>query len=157
MNFPFSERTIETLRRAGWYPGRKIDISAYIDALEAEGYVVFPSVQAFLQEFSGLKLIHENEFNGIALSEATEFDAADEATHGVPIEAIQKYCEFLQSPLCMIGSISNKHAALLMTPLSHVYGTTGDNLVYWGSSAEEAIERLCTFAQKREIVILLDE
>jgi hypothetical protein len=44
------------LRNAGWYEGRKIDISEKVKRLEALGYEVFDQAKLFLQEFDDLRL-----------------------------------------------------------------------------------------------------
>jgi len=49
-----SEKAFMRLKDAGWYPGRKIDITKYIYELEEEGFVVFNKAKDFLQEFGGL-------------------------------------------------------------------------------------------------------
>lgn len=46
------------LSKAGWYEGRKIDISEKVKRLEALGYEVFDQAKLFLQEFDNLRLPH---------------------------------------------------------------------------------------------------
>ncbi|MBB1153083.1 SUKH-3 domain-containing protein [Amycolatopsis dendrobii] len=52
-----SERpSIELLRRAGWTPGRAVDISDDVRALERAGIGIFPGAIEFLREYSGIKV-----------------------------------------------------------------------------------------------------
>lgn len=48
--------TLSALRRAGWLPGRRVDLCAIVPPLEVQGYVPSPVVVDFLGSFSGLKV-----------------------------------------------------------------------------------------------------
>lgn len=121
-------------------------------ALEQDGYIVFPVVRAFLQRFGGLTLKHRISYRGQRLTQLTDFDPVA-ATAGTDPGLVQRYAEYLGSPLCIVGSISNKHATLLMSSEGKVYSTY-DNLVFWGNTGEQAIDHVC--CQQRG-VLLLDE
>lgn len=54
------EETKKVLKEAGWYEGRKIDISRHIEFLKSKGYEVFDELEKFLQEFGDLKIILED-------------------------------------------------------------------------------------------------
>jgi hypothetical protein len=51
-----SPRTEELLRRAGWYPGRSVDIEQITARLQAGGYPVTETVKEFLTEFGDLSI-----------------------------------------------------------------------------------------------------
>ncbi|AQR94244.1 SUKH-3 domain-containing protein [Clostridium saccharoperbutylacetonicum] len=55
------EETKKILEEAGWYEGRKIDISEHIKFLEDMGYEVFDAVKKWLEEFGDLKIVLEDE------------------------------------------------------------------------------------------------
>lgn len=55
------EETKKVLKEAGWYEGRKIDISSHVKFLEDMGYEVFDALKVFLEEFGDLKIIIEYE------------------------------------------------------------------------------------------------
>ncbi|WP_459480883.1 SUKH-3 domain-containing protein [Clostridium saccharoperbutylacetonicum] len=55
------EETKKILKEAGWYEGRKIDISEHIKFLEDMGYEVFDALKKWLEEFGDLKIILEDE------------------------------------------------------------------------------------------------
>lgn len=42
------------LREAGWVPGRQVDVSRWVRALEDEGIIVHGAARRFLAEFGGL-------------------------------------------------------------------------------------------------------
>ncbi|MFI1920509.1 SUKH-3 domain-containing protein [Nocardia sp. NPDC020380] len=48
--------TARTITAAGWSPSRRIDITTWVDRLEAEGYNVSPTAAAILQNFGNLAL-----------------------------------------------------------------------------------------------------
>lgn len=54
-----SNKTIEVLKRAGWYEGRKIDITENLIFLEERGFYVFDSAKSFMEEFGELKITVE--------------------------------------------------------------------------------------------------
>ncbi len=45
------DRTKKLLKKAGWYEGRKIDITKQIEYLEKSGYKVFEAARNFMEEF----------------------------------------------------------------------------------------------------------
>lgn len=55
------DETKKILEEAGWYEGRKIDISEHIKFLEDMGYEVFDALKKWLEEFGDLKIVLEDE------------------------------------------------------------------------------------------------
>lgn len=51
-----SNKKIEELKKAGWYEGRKIDISENVKFLEERGFEVFESAKKFMEEFGELRI-----------------------------------------------------------------------------------------------------
>ena len=47
----------QQLRKAGWYPGRKVDISDQIEYWESLGYQTFDAAVKFMEEFGKLHII----------------------------------------------------------------------------------------------------
>lgn len=50
----------QQLKKAGWYPGRKIDIIEQMRYLEKLGYEVFDAAVKFLEEFSDLDIVDKS-------------------------------------------------------------------------------------------------
>ena len=48
--------TVEALNLAGWYSGRRADLSAVVPLLELQGYAANPAAVKFLESFLGLKV-----------------------------------------------------------------------------------------------------
>ncbi len=49
----------QQLRKAGWYPGRKVDISDQIEFWESLGYQTFDAAIKFMEEFGKLHIIEK--------------------------------------------------------------------------------------------------
>lgn len=58
-NLRFDTAVISALKKAGWYEGRKLDITEKVKRLEALGYEVFEEAKLFLEEFDDLKMLQE--------------------------------------------------------------------------------------------------
>lgn len=51
-----SNKTMKVLKNAGWYEGRKIDITETVKFLEERGFEVFEKAKKFMEEFGELKI-----------------------------------------------------------------------------------------------------
>lgn len=60
-----NETAEQQLRKAGWYPGRKVDISDQIEFWESLGYQTFGAAIRFMEEFGKLHVIEKfiSDFN----------------------------------------------------------------------------------------------
>ena len=52
----------QQLRKAGWYEGRKIDLTKYEEEYAKIGCELFPAARKFLEEFGDLKICDKFEF-----------------------------------------------------------------------------------------------
>lgn len=57
---PILESTYRRLKEAGWYEGRKIDISNLVRECEKDDVYLTESQKRFIEEFGGLEGSHEN-------------------------------------------------------------------------------------------------
>ncbi|MCM1505723.1 MAG: SUKH-3 domain-containing protein [Ruminococcus flavefaciens] len=60
---PISERTYYWLKKAGWYEGRKIDISGLVKECEKDGVFLTEPQKRFIEEFGGLYVPKEEDSN----------------------------------------------------------------------------------------------
>ena len=60
MKVEVSEKTMKVLKHAGWYEGRKIDITETVKSLEERGFEVFESAKKFMEEFGELNIKFEH-------------------------------------------------------------------------------------------------
>jgi len=60
---PISEHTYYWLKKAGWYEGRKIDISGLVKECEKDDVFLTEPQKRFLEEFGGLGIFREDTDN----------------------------------------------------------------------------------------------
>ncbi|MEU3556256.1 SUKH-3 domain-containing protein [Streptomyces fragilis] len=54
--FAPDEEVAKTLAAAGWFPGRSVDVTPWLQELEEAGLVAHPAARAFLSQFAGLSV-----------------------------------------------------------------------------------------------------
>ncbi|MEU3024089.1 SUKH-3 domain-containing protein [Nocardiopsis alba] len=52
----FSGELILALQNEGWSPGRKVDVTRWVEYLKLDGYHINPTARVFLESFGGLSL-----------------------------------------------------------------------------------------------------
>lgn len=100
MNYNFSNEIKELLKQAGWYEGRRVDISAVKATFNRSAIEFFAIAEEFLEEFNGLTLSSQKKtafyIDGLkALKELKEDENDD--------EQIQYLDKILNKKLCPIG------------------------------------------------------
>ncbi|MDE6500916.1 MAG: SUKH-3 domain-containing protein [Ruminococcus sp.] len=55
ISLEISEKFFETIKNAGWYPNRKVDISHFINTLRENNYIISDSVIKFYSEYYNLQ------------------------------------------------------------------------------------------------------
>lgn len=108
ISLKISEKFFEEMKNAGWYPGRKVDISHFINTLKENNYIIFDSVIKFYSEYYNLhgknkdfewKILNENdilEFYGNYES------YLDELSYTPYIQKISAF------PICMVELIDDR-------------------------------------------------
>ena len=65
----------QQLRKAGWYEGRKIDLTKYEEGYAKLGCELFPAARKFLEEYGDLKICDKIEFpyikEGVSYNESS--------------------------------------------------------------------------------------
>jgi hypothetical protein len=114
------------LRNAGWTPERRTDVTVGVALLTAEGYPVSARVVAFLEAFSGLRLV------GAEPGRIIWVDGAEAATDSDP-EWCAAYSAAIGRPLVPIGGYS--HMTIFIDDrgefwggFDHLYGRLGGSL-----------------------------
>jgi hypothetical protein len=138
----FSTHTETILRQAGWHPDRAIDVTLYLQTLQANGYTVFPSVQSFLRQFGGLQIYFTIEYRGKPLQNHIHFDAAAAAQAVWNEGYISLYAQRIGEPVCVIGEADNESTTLMMDAHGRVYGGFDVYLYRLGESGLQAIEQI---------------
>ncbi|MGE5417101.1 MAG: SUKH-3 domain-containing protein [Acidobacteriota bacterium] len=111
-----SDNTIQILKAAGWYEGRKIDIEVFESNLNKLGYEVFQPVKQFLQEFGMLKFqdaleqVHDTSKIFIEYFKHGKFSIEE------------NYCG---ERLVPVGTLSDGELLLFVSESGKVYCSTG--------------------------------
>lgn len=133
-----SKNTMAILKQAGWYEGRKIDVTETKLHCESMGYEVFPAVVKFLEEFGDLKIVIPKPNN---LGEKEERHSTftkriigNYFTHSGCIE-LEKYAN---EGLVVVGQACRENLLVYVSESGKVYCDTG----WLGDTAIEAFESL---------------
>lgn len=139
-----SDQAKKLLSKAGWYPGRYVDIAVYRDIILKDSYKIFRIVEKFLHEFGGLAV----EFKLRNGSQTTlHFNVTQAVEEVDPIWAQNDYYTRLgNKDVCVVGQAYTDHLTLMMDEAGAVYGGFDDYLCFIANSGEEAIEAICSNA-----------
>ncbi|MFH5805540.1 SUKH-3 domain-containing protein [Alienimonas sp. DA493] len=140
-----SDETVVVLRRAGWHPGRAVDVSVYVADYKKVGYSDFEAAIHFLSEFGGLRLMFPNSHD-LSLNTDCNFDVERAAMLGP--EWFEHYAEHLGEEVVPIGQAHSNHMDLLMTSSGRVYACTEALLCYLGVDGMSALNLLCEGRKK---------
>jgi hypothetical protein len=128
----------DVLRRSGWSEDRSVDISADSQALIENGVEVWPELEAFLRQFSGLALHYERSVG----PDAAWFGSARayrEAAH--PVWAL-RYGKGIGVRFAPIGCSNSEYLTLYATDDGRFFGGFDPSLAYLGSSPFEMLDAL---------------
>jgi hypothetical protein len=110
----FSEKAERLLREAGWYPGRKADISGIVEEFQAIGCELFPAAREFLEEFAFLDTAYTTDRG---LTRYIHFDPIRASGRYERVEGV--YSQIVGKPLRIIGGLGQD--VLMMDPEERVY------------------------------------
>jgi hypothetical protein len=133
---------IRVLRTSNWHPGRRVDITDDLVALEREGYAQFPAATNFLREYSGLTVkFYRNGFD--------RNDGADEVWFSVSRACelldpawTEEYSRRARVQLVPLGATYREHLALLIGVDGNWYGGFDDEFGLVGSDVLDLMENL---------------
>ena len=123
----------DLLRTAGWRPGRSIDVSEDLAALQAKGFGVTPAAEALLREFSRLTVQAPGKSNPLIIDGMI---AARDASVGWA----EAYSAALGCQLIPVGEYSN--LMFWIDPDGAIWATFDDDYGRAGASLHEAIQGL---------------
>lgn len=135
----FSAQAEQTLRDAGWYPGRQVpDLVASWEArLAASGFEMFPSARRALLEFGGLEIDQR----------APGVNCAREPFNFHPLLAswendrFEDYANLLNTKLYPLGEAVGSHSFWAIGENEQVY-LIMDEAKFLGNNLDEALENL---------------
>ncbi|PEE40905.1 SUKH-3 domain-containing protein [Bacillus pseudomycoides] len=131
-----SNKTIEELKKAGWYEGRKIDISENVKFLEERGFEVFESATKFMEEFGELQFNVESIWpDGLVISKHT---TCIKEVIGVLDSSCFGLENFIDDKVIPIGSLYNFEIDLYISESGRIFESTG----WAGENALEALDNI---------------
>jgi hypothetical protein len=136
----FSSEAEDTLRRAGWYPGRRVPdlVASWKATLQvSDGFEMFPNAESFLLEFGGLSI----DQHGPGESFAREPFTFDPTLAAYESDRFSDFSARLNTRLYPVGEAIGGHYFLAIGENEHVYLLMND-LQLLGNNADEALENL---------------
>ena len=112
------------LQRAGWFPGRRIDVADDLEFVKSEGFTVTPAAERFLQEYSGLVIDWETNRNPIVIS-------GREVARGVDAGWCDAYSKAIGVVLSPVGEYS--HMSIYIDPAGALWGGSDSEYGLLGS------------------------
>ncbi|WP_329767620.1 SUKH-3 domain-containing protein [Bacillus nitratireducens] len=139
-----SNKTIEELKKAGWYEGRKIDISENVKFLEERGFEIFESAKKFMEEFGELRINVEKIWpDGLVISKHT---TCIKEVIGVLDSSCFGLEKFIDDKVIPIGSLYNFEIDLYISESGRIFESTG----WAGENALEALDNI--FREKGTVI-----
>ncbi len=137
----FSDKTLDCLAVAGWYPGRRIATEPFLPFITKLNCVMSSAADSFLAEFGELNVRYMRRPR--AGRTYPEDEIRIHPKYGGAIDA-DDYPAILASPVCPLGDCFRAHMVLMMIPSGEVFAAFDDSVIRVGNSGAEAIEALCS-------------
>jgi hypothetical protein len=129
---------IDVLRQNGWSEDRSVDIEADRRALIENGVELWPGLEAFLRQFSGLSLHYQRSVG----PDAAWFGAARACHEIFEPDMAGDYEKALGVRLAPIGCSNSEHLTLYASDDGRFFGGFHPYLSYLGSSSLEMLDAL---------------
>ncbi|GAA1506426.1 SUKH-3 domain-containing protein [Streptomyces synnematoformans] len=136
MTAKLTPQALDSLRAAGWYPGRRVEIGDVVARLESLEITVHPAARGFLVEYGDLHLVHEPsaEINGRLVHSFTDTDYARKTTeHGAIFRAA--VTEAVGAAVCPVARTSF-HVTIYVAEDGRFYGDRDAAVYLFGEDAE---------------------
>lgn len=144
----FSAQTENTLRRAGWYPGRQVPekVASWKGNEMLSPFEMFPAAERVLLEFGGLKV----DERGLGETCAREPFEADPTLAGYEQELFDYFSTFVNTRLYPLGEVDNGHNYWAIGEDDRVYLLMND-IQLLGKNIDQALENLIRGRSATEI------
>ncbi|KMQ16995.1 SUKH-3 domain-containing protein [Bacillus mycoides] len=132
-----SNKTIEELKKAGWYEGRKIDISENVKFLEERGFEVFESAKKFMEEFGELR-INVEKIRSDGSKKISKHTTCIKEVIGVLDSSCFGLENFIDDKVIPIGSLYDFEINLYISESGRIFEATG----WAGDTVLEALDNI---------------
>lgn len=140
-----SNKTIEELKKAGWYEGRKIDISENVKSLEERGFEIFESAKKFMEEFGELRINVEKIWSD-GSKKISKHTTCIKEVIGVLDSSCFGLDDFIDDKVIPIGSLYDFGLNLYISESGRIFESTG----WAGENALEALDNI--FREKGTLI-----
>lgn len=121
------------LTRAGWHPGREVDIRKDLLALSRDGYTVHSTATRFLGQYSGLRLTVRADGNRLEFGGKT-------AISGIPFEQVEWVGQIVGQNLVPIAEFGP--IVVMIDERGYFWGIVDFQFGILGESVEELIQEI---------------
>ncbi|AAK81620.1 hypothetical protein BJV85_000201 [Clostridium acetobutylicum] len=144
------EKTIEILKKSGWHPNRKIDITDLVVYYEKRGFEIFPEAKKFLEEFGMIDVycpinpripeedIKKYHFNRYDLYTTNMIKSLNGMLSRDCISEYEE--EYVEEKLVVVGSL-NGNQYLMISESGKMFTEHG----FFGNNAEEFWDRILNY------------
>ena len=146
----FSKNIISELKKAGWNPQRKIEITKIIEYLNEEGYKLNEYAKDVIAQFGFLEMEHPS-YRVENSTEKLHFNPIRACDH-IYRERVEEYEYKIGESLVVIGEAYDEHLILMISDRGHVYGGYDGYLTILGDSIDSALEAIFLSKETVEIV-----
>lgn len=126
----------ELLEKSGYYNGRIVDISDVLEMYMEYGYTYTDKQLEFLKEYCYLKIEYTHPIWKKALF--MDIDPI-KAQRPIDISWIQKYNDYLDDELLIIGEIEAEEMTLYLSKKGYFFGCFDDCIINWGDDFEKML------------------
>ncbi|MEN1939266.1 SUKH-3 domain-containing protein [Paenibacillus sp. 102] len=132
-----SNKTIEELKKAGWYEGRKIDISETVKFLEERGFEVFESAKKFIEKFGELR-INVETIRSDGSKKISKHTTCVKEVIGVLDSSCFGLEDYIDEKVSPVGSLNDFGLNLYISESGRLFKSTG----WVGDNALEAFDNI---------------
>ena len=138
MKREISNKAIEELKKAGWYEGRKIDISENIKFLEERGFEVFESAKKFMEEFGELRINVEKIWPDGVTKQISKHTTCIKEVIGVLNSSFFGLEDYINEKVIPIGALYDFEINLYISESGRIFEATG----WAGDTVLEAFDNI---------------
>lgn len=144
------EKVDNLLKQAGYFEGRRVDISDILQMYEESGYHYNAKQEAFMEKYACLEIHYSHP---IWKQDMLLRLNPIEAQRAVTMDVVEEYNGFLQDDLLIIGDIEKENMTLFLSEKGFYFAGYDDCLINWGENFETMLSRLMA-GEKGELQII---
>lgn len=149
-NYEHDEPVGWSLKKAGYFEGRKVNISDILQMYKAYDYHYNSNQEAFMEKYAGLEIQYNHP---IWKQDLILRLNPIEAQRAITMDVVKEYNKFLQDDLLIIGDIEMENMTLFLSEKGLYFTGYDDCLINWGDDFETMLNMLMS-GKKGELQII---